>query len=625
MSATPQKNRASRRVLAAAAGLATVGALVAAMPAGAQGRGHGDDRGHGHHTPARTVDVQLLSFNDLHGNLEPPAGSAGTVTETQADGTTKAIPAGGVEYLASSLRTAREGHPYSITAAGGDMVGASPLLSGLFHDEPTIEALNKIDLDVTTVGNHEFDEGATELARLQNGGCHPVEGCYEKGRKFPGADFPYLAANVTDEKTGKPILKPYTVWKKNGVKIGFIGVTLEGTPNIVTANGVKGLAFHDEVETINKYAKELDRQGVKSIVALIHEGGLPASSSYNYDCDSPGAGDGISGPITDIAKGITPKVDALVTGHTHQAYVCTIPDPAGNPRLVTSAASFGRLYTDTTLTYDRRTGDIVRTAVQGSGRHGSKHHGSQPANPVSANHLVSRDQAPAKDMTDLIARWNTLAAPVSNRPQGYISADINGRGSTALEKPLGDLIADAQLEGLAPADKGGAVVAFMNPGGIRADLVYKASGGEGDGVVTYGEAFTVQPFTNMMNVVNLTGAQLVSALQQQVSGSNEASPKILQVSKGLTYTLDMTKSGANRVVTDTIKLNGEAIDPAKTYRVAMNEFLAGGGDGFAALGQGTDKLVGASDLDLFNAYLAAHSTASSPLAPPATDRITVVR
>ncbi|MCX4447815.1 bifunctional metallophosphatase/5'-nucleotidase [Streptomyces sp. NPDC058369] len=623
MSATPQKNRASRRVLAAAAGLATVGALVAAMPADAHGHGHGHD--HGHHTPARTVDVQLLSFNDLHGNLEPPAGSAGTVTETQADGTTKAIPAGGVEYLASSLRTARKGHPYSITAAGGDMVGASPLLSGLFHDEPTIEALNKIDLDVTSVGNHEFDEGAVELARLQNGGCHPVEGCYEKGKKFKGADFPYLAANVTSEKTGKPILKPYTVWKKNGVKIGFIGVTLEGTPNIVTANGVKGLKFHDEVGTINKYAKELDRQGVKSIVALIHEGGAPASASYNYDCDSPGAGDGISGPITDIAKGITPKVDALVTGHTHQAYVCTIPDPAGNPRLVTSAASFGRLYTDTTLTYDRRTGDIVRTAVKGSSKKGSKHHGSTPSNPVSANHLVSRDQTPAKDMTDLIARWNTLAAPIANRPQGFISADINGRGSTAPEKPLGDLIADAQLEGLAPADKGGAVVAFMNPGGIRADLVYKASGSEGDGVVTYGESFTVQPFTNMMNVVDLTGAQLVSALQQQVSGSNEASPKILQVSKGLTYTLDMTKSGAARVVTDTIKLNGEAIDPGKTYRVAMNEFLAGGGDGFAALGEGTNKLVGASDLDLFNAYLAAHSTASAPLAPPATDRITIVQ
>ncbi|MFC9650725.1 MULTISPECIES: bifunctional metallophosphatase/5'-nucleotidase [unclassified Streptomyces] len=609
MSATPQKNRAARRVLAAAAGLATVGALFAAMPtatATEAGNGKGHGQGHGSHKPS-TVDVQLLSFNDLHGNLEAPAGSAGTVTEKQADGTTKAIPAGGIEYLATSLRNARKGNAYSVTAAGGDMVGASPLLSGLFHDEPTIEALNKIDLDVTTVGNHEFDEGAVELARLQNGGCHPTEGCYEKGKKFKGADFPYLAANVTSEKTGKPVLKPYTVWKKNGVKIGFIGVTLEGTPNIVTAEGVKGLKFHDEIETVNKYAKELDRQGVKSIVALIHEGGSPASTAYNYDCDSPGAGDGISGPITEIAKGITPQVDALVTGHTHQAYVCTIPDPSGKPRLVTSASSFGKLYTDTTLTYDRRTNDIVRTSVE------------------SANHIVSREQPKAADMTSLIGRWNKLAAPIANAPQGFISADINGRGATSPESPLGDVIADAQLAGTAPADKGGAQLAFMNPGGIRSDLVYKASGSEGDGVVTYGEAFTVQPFTNMMNVVDLTGAQLITALQQQVSGVNEASPKILQVSKGFTYTLDMTKTGAARIVTDSVKLNGAAIDPAKTYRVAMNEFLGGGGDGFPALGQGKNKLVGPSDLDLFNAYLAANSTAQAPLAPPAANRITILK
>ncbi|MER8071518.1 bifunctional metallophosphatase/5'-nucleotidase [Streptomyces sp. NPDC094034] len=605
MSPRPHKKRKARRILATAAGLATVGALVAALPAMA-GQDKGNGHGHGNHKP-KTVDVQLLSFNDLHGNLEAPAGSAGTVTEKQADGTTKAIPAGGVEYLATSLRNARKGNAYSITAAGGDMVGASPLLSGLFHDEPTIEALNKIDLDVTTVGNHEFDEGAVELARLQNGGCHPTEGCYEKGKKFNGADFPYLAANVTSEKTGKPILKPYTVWKKNGVKVGFIGVTLEGTPNIVTAEGVKGLKFHDEIETVNKYAKELERQGVKSIVALIHEGGAPASTAYNYDCDSPGAGDGISGPIVDIAKGISPSVDALVTGHTHQAYACTIPDPSGNPRLVTSASSFGKLYTDTTLTYDLRTNDIVRTSVK------------------SANHVVTRDQPKAKDMTDLIARWNKLAAPIANAPQGFISADINGRGATTPESPLGDVIADAQLAGMAPADKGGAQIAFMNPGGIRADLVYKASGSEGDGVVTYGEAFTVQPFTNMMNVVDLTGAQLITALQQQVSGSNEAFPKILQVSKGFTYTLDMTKTGAARVVTDSVKLNGAAIDPAKTYRVAMNEFLGGGGDGFAVLGQGKNKLVGPSDLDLFNAYLAANSTAQAPLAPPAADRITILK
>ncbi|MFD8368177.1 bifunctional metallophosphatase/5'-nucleotidase [Streptomyces hygroscopicus] len=612
MSARPQRRGAARRlatgvaVLAAAAGVLTAANPAGADPAGADPAADASAK----HRPGRTVDVQLLSFNDLHGNLEPPQGSSGTVTETQPDGTTKAVPAGGVEYLATALRNARKGHEYSVTAAGGDMIGASPLMSGLFHDEPTIEALNKLDLDVTSVGNHEFDEGRAELNRIQNGGCHPKDGCYEDGKTFQGADFPYLAANVTDEKTGKPILKPYTVWQHKGVKIGFIGVTLEGTPGIVTAEGVKGLKFHDEVETINKYAKELNRKGVKSIVALIHEGGLPASSSYDYDCDSPGAGDGISGPIVDIAKNITPQVDALVTGHTHQAYTCTIPDPSGTPRTVTSAASFGRLYTDTTLTYDRRTGDIVRTSVKGAN---------------AANHVVNREQPKAPDMTSLIGRWNKLAAPIANKPIGYVSADINGRGSTAYETPLGDVIADAQLEALSPADKGGAQLALMNPGGIRSDLAYKASGSEGDGVVTYGEAFTVQPFTNMMNVIDLTGSQLITALQQQVSGSNEASPKILQVSRSLTYTLDLTKSGKDRIVTDSVKLNGEPIDPAKTYRVAMNEFLAGGGDGFAAFKEGTNKLVGASDLDTFTAYLSAHSSQSEPLDPPKADRITIVR
>ncbi|MFI0241907.1 bifunctional metallophosphatase/5'-nucleotidase [Streptomyces sp. NPDC016845] len=602
--------RRVKATLGAVATLATAGALIAALPANAaHGGNHGD---HGKHDQGRYQDVQLLSFNDLHGNLEPPTGSSGQVTEKQADGTTKQVEAGGVEYLATSLRTARKGHPYSVTAAAGDLIGASPLLSGLFHDEPTVEALNKLDLDVTGVGNHEFDEGATELARIQNGGCHPEDGCYEKGREFEGADYPYLAANVTDEKTGKPVLKPYYVWKHKGVKVGFIGVTLEGTPNIVSADGVKGLKFHDEIETVNKYAKILDKQGVKSIVALIHEGGVPASSSYNYDCDASGAGSGVSGPIVDIAKGITPKVDALVTGHTHNAYVCTIPDPAGNPRMVTSASSYGKLYTDTALTYDRRTKDIVRTSVKSS------------KSAKSVNHVVTRTQPKAPDMTALIGRWNKLAAPVSNQAVGYISGDIPGRGAGTPEEPLGDLIADAQLAHAKTLDPK-ASVALMNPGGVRSDLVFKASGGEGDGVVTYGEAFTVQPFSNTVNLADLTGAQLIAALKEQVSGSNEASPKILQPSAGLTYTLDMTKSGAARVVVDSIRLNGAAIDPAATYRVAMNNFLAGGGDGFASLGQGKNPLVGADDLKAFNDYLTANSSAANPIAPPKADRITIVK
>jgi 5'-nucleotidase len=593
----PRRGRRTYRLLAAAAGLATAGALAAALPTSASA---GEETTS--HQPGRYQDVQLLSFNDLHGNLEPPAGSSGRVTELQPDGTTKTVDAGGVEYLATHLRQAREGHPYSITAAGGDMVGASPLLSGLFHDEPAIEALNRLDLDVTSVGNHEFDEGAKELARLQNGGCHPTDGCYGE-REFEGADFPYLAANVLDEKTGKPVLKPYWVWQKKGVRIGFIGVTLEATPDVVSAEGVKGLTFKDEVETIDKYAKVLQKQGVKSIVALVHEGGFPASGAYNYDCDSPGAGDGVSGPIVEIAKKVTPQVDALVTGHTHNAYVCTVPDPAGKPRTVTSASSFGRLYTDTTLTYDRRTGDIARTAV------------------ASANHVVTRDVPRAPDLTGLIDRWNTLAAPIGNRPVGYISGDI---GNSGTESPLGDLIADAQLaygRELDPETD----LALMNSGGIRAPLTYASKGGEGDGVVTYAEVFAVQPFANTVNLQDITGAQLVQILKEQVSGVNEAAPRILQVSSGLTYTLDLTKTGADRVVTDSIRLNGQAVDPSATYRVASNSFLAGGGDGFPTLGQGTNDRVGAEDLTALEKYLAAHSSPGDPIEPPAADRITIVR
>ncbi|MFI9332548.1 bifunctional metallophosphatase/5'-nucleotidase [Kitasatospora sp. NPDC052868] len=586
--------RSRRAGLAAVAAAGLLGSV--AVPTAAQAA---DANRH------KTVNLQLLAINDFHGNLEPPAGSSGTIREIDpATGQVVSTPAGGIEYLATALRQARIPADDSITVAAGDIVGASPLTSALFHDEPTIEAMDKLGLDVTAVGNHEFDEGAKELTRLQEGGCHPVDGCYEAGRKFKGANFNYLAANVTNEKTGKPILAPYWVTRSQGVKVGFIGVTLEGTPNIVTAEGVKGLKFGNEVTTINKYAAELKKQGVNSIVALIHEGGLPASSTYNYDCGA--AGQGISGPIVDIAKNLDPAIGAIVTGHTHNAYACSIPDPQGVPRSVTSAASFGRLYTEIDLKLDKTTGSIVRPSVK------------------AENHVVRRTVEKAPDMTALIDRYSKLAAPIANRPLGFIASDINGRGNSDLEKPLGDVIADAQLEGLAPADKGGAQIAFMNPGGIRSDLVYKATGAEGDGVVTYGEAFTVQPFTNMMQVKTLTGAQLVQLLQQQVSGSNAASPKVLQSSKGLTYTLDMRKAGADRVLVDSIRLNGAPVDPAAKYRVAANEFLAGGGDGFPAFAAGTDKLVGASDLDVFAAYLGAHSTAAAPLKAPAQDRIKVL-
>lgn len=561
-----------------------------------------------HDSRDRTVSVQLLSFNDFHGNLEPPPGASGHVTSSQQGGN-QPISSGGVEYLANALRTVRKGHPYSVTAAAGDVVGASPLLSGFFHDEPTIEAMNELGLNVTSVGNHEFDEGLAELLRKQHGGCHPKIGCYGKGKKFKGAKFRYLAANVTDAKTGKQILEPYMIWQHKDVKIGFIGVTLKGTPNVT--QGAKGLKFGDEVETINRYAEELNHKGVKAIVALLHQGGFPASNNYDYKCDTPSAGSGLSGPIVDIAKRVTHKVAALVTGHTHEAYVCTIPDPSGTPRVVTSAASFGRLYTETTLTYDLQTNDIVRTAGK---------------LPHAVNRAVSHSQPKATDMTQLIKHWNGLVASEGNKPVGYISADINGRGSKEYEKPLGDVIADAQLEGMSVLDKSGAQIAFMNPGGIRSDLAYKATGSEGDGVVSYRKAYAVQPFPSMIETKDLTGSQIISVLQQQVSGNvNGPKPKILQISKGLTYRLDLTKSGMARIVISSVKLNNVAIAPDKTYRVAANDFLMNGGDGFPAFKEGTNVQIGLSSLDAFINYLKKHSSKKSPLAPPKAERVTLVK
>ncbi|WP_461029689.1 bifunctional metallophosphatase/5'-nucleotidase, partial [Streptomyces sparsus] len=559
------------------------------------------ERSHGHGKHGRTVDLQVLAVNDFHGALEPPTGSGGRVTHEHADGSTEQIDAGGVEYLATALREARRGHSRSVTVAAGDMVGASPLLSGLFHDEPTIEALNTLDMDVVGVGNHEFDEGAEELLRKQRGGCHPVDGCYADGRTFEGADFPILAANVVDSRTKRPLLAPYTVQKVKGVKVGFIGVTLEGTKDIVSPGGIEGLTFLDEAETLNKYTKVLKRKGVNAVVALVHEGGYPPSQAYNHDCST---GDGLSGPIVDIARRTDAGVDALVTGHTHQAYVCTVPDPKGQDRLVTSAASNGRLFTELNMAYDRRTRDIVRTSVEGG------------------NRVVHRDRPRAADVTRLLGFWQDLAAPVASRPIGWIAEDITA-DRTRPESPLGNLVADAQLAyGRATDDS--VELALMNPGGIRTDLVHAASGSEGDGVVTYAEGFAVQPFSNTVNFADLTGAQLLQILREQVSGSNEATPKILQVSDGFTYTLDLTRSGADRVVADSVRLNGEPLDSDRTYRVAMNSFLAGGGDGFPTFAEGTDPYVGAVDRETLERYLTANSSAASPFEAPATDRITVV-
>jgi 5'-nucleotidase len=555
-----------------------------------------------------TMDIQLLSFNDFHGNLEPPTGSGGRlVVDHKIDPATgKPVDvtqdAGGVEYLANTLNTLRQGNPNSLTVAAGDLVGASPLLSAAFYDEPSIEALNKLGLDASSVGNHEFDGGYKELQRKANGGCiDDGDGANNKNScpagTFTGADFDYLAANVTYEGTDKTVLPPYSIKKIKGAKIGFIGMTLENTPNIVTASGVAGLDFSDEVETANKLVPVLKKQGVNAIVVLVHEGGFPASkqnwtapdgttysvnANYDYTCQKGGV---LSGPIVDIAGGLDPAIDMVVSGHTHAPYVCDVKDPAGQSRLVTSASSFGRLVTETNFKFDRRTKDIVRSSV------------------TAKNVVVARDTKDAAQ-TALIAKYRELLGPIASRVLGTVTTDVTRATNAGGESPLGDLIADAQLADPSVVTNGQTpVIAFMNPGGIRADVQA--------GEVTFEDAFTVQPFNNFLVSLDLTGAQIKTLLTQQWSGVNAGAPKILQVSDGFAYTYSGTTLGS-------VTLNGQPIVDGQTYRVVTNNFLADGGDGFPVFTQATNKYFGGLDIDAFANYLEANS----PYTPGPLDRIT---
>ncbi|HEX5838509.1 MAG TPA: bifunctional metallophosphatase/5'-nucleotidase [Anaerolineales bacterium] len=527
--------------------------------------------------PSGTVNVQILALNDFHGNLQPPAGSAGRI------GT---VNAGGVEYLATHVNALRATNPNTVFVSAGDMIGASPLISALFHDEPSIEAFNLMGLDFNAVGNHEFDEGIYELIRMQEGGCHPVDGCLD-GDDFAGADFRFLAANVTWQKNGKTVFPAYKTKSFNGVHVAFIGMTLEGTPTIVTPSGISELDFHDEADTVNALIPELKQKGIETIVVVIHEGGFPAGG-YN-ECP------GISGPIVDIVERTSDEVDLFITGHTHQAYNCVID---GRP--VTSSASFGRVVTDIDLVIDRSTGDMV----------------SATAN----NNIVTRNVPLNPFLTALVTKYNNLSAPLSNRVIGSITATITRTPNDAGESALGDVIADAQLAATADPAFGGAVVAFMNPGGIRADFTYAASGSEGDGNVTYGEAFTVQPFGNSLVTMTLTGAQIDALLEQQATAGSDGLGRTLQISHTLTYAWNASAPNGSKVDIASIMINGVPIDPNASYRVTVNSFLADGGDGFAVLLQGTDRLGGEVDLDALVTYFENNS----PIAPGPQNRITLI-
>ena len=565
---------------------------------------------------SKLTSVQLLAINDLHGHLQ--ANTPGTVqvgccnpviTNGQQTGwTQKTVPSGGIAYLATWIKELRTKNTNTITVGAGDLIGASPLVSALFHDEPTIEELNALGLDVTGVGNHEFDEGVNELLRMQFGGCHPVDGC-QGGHDFAGAVFKYLAANVFYEGTDETIFPPYEIKTVDGKKIAFIGLTLEGTPTIVTPSAVAGLEFRPEVATVNALVQELgSKQKVKAFVVLVHQGGSQSAPApvFPGPADQPDAYVDVNrcanfnGPeITSIANGLDDRVKVVVSAHTHQPYVCTIDD-----KLVTSAASFGRVITGIDLTLNPA--GVVTEAK-------------------AKNYVVTQNVAQDPTAAAILANYETLSAPLANKIVGTISGDIlSARGTpngqnAAGEQPMGDVIADAMLAATEASDFGRAVAAFMNAGGVRASLLYPRSGVETvDGQVTYSEAFTVQPFGNTLVVKTCTGQQLYDVLEQQFENPAAGQQRVMAVSQ-LTYSYTrVVPAGTKRVLDGSLKIGGVAVDKATGYRVVMNNFIADGGDGFSVFRSCTAPLGGELDIDAFARYLKAHS----PVAPPALNRVT---
>ena len=541
--------------------------------------------------PGQLIPVQLLAFNDYHGHLE--ANTPGSI-----DGTA----AGGSEYLAAELAKLRSGQKFSLTVAAGDLIGGSPAFSGLFHDEPSVESLNAMHLDVSGVGNHEFDEGVTELLRMQNGGCHPVDGCYFPDAPYAGAEFQWLAANVVNETTGKTPLPPYWIKQFNNVKVGFIGMTLEATDTLVAAAGIQGWDFLDEAETANALVPILKEQGVEAIVVLLHEGGSQTPPPGDVD-----ACVGISGPIVAINNALDPEIDAILTGHTHLPYNCRLDDSDGQPRIVTSAYSYGRVVSEVNLVLDKRTHDVRRDLSE------------------AANHVVDQATlAPDPALTAIIAKWQPLYDVAGTTPVGTITETIVRGGTNGsdrgVESPAGNLVADAQLWSTSAS---GAEVAFMNPGGVRSDLTYPQSQTppEGDGVVTYGEAFTFQPFGNTLVTYPMTGAQIISVLEEQCQPLGSSRPFLhLGVSDGFTYDLTTTivAGDCTSVAVSNVKLNGVALVETASYYVTVNNFLADGGDNFTTFGTITaPRLDGGEDLQAFVNYLGTFS----PVAPPSIDRV----
>jgi 5'-nucleotidase len=563
-----------------------------------------------------TTDVHLLAFNDLHGNLEPAALNI------------YGHFAGGAAYLAKAVKDRQTQYgALQATIFAGDNIGAAPLQNGLFHEEPIVLASNMMHVDFAGVGNHEFDKGATELLRIQNGGCHP-DGCNAAPyllpngtttNVYPGASFKYLSANVVKTATGETLfpatgVKRFTSTDGKKFEVGFIGEVLESTPTIVTPSGVAGLTFQDEADAANRAVAALAEKGVKVPVLVVHEGGFQSSGAALNGC----AGNLAGSPIAEIASRLDPAIKVIVSAHTHAEYRCTIT-AGGVTRLITSASSFGRILSDITLTIDARNDKLISMSA---------------ANIIVDNALNPRINADTVRQPDhskedpqvqaVVDQYVTAAAPLANTVIGKVNGDLTRTASLYGESTLGDVIADGQLVATQPSNLGGAQLAFMNPGGIRGDLLASAisSGGEAVGEVTYGEAFTIQPFGNSLVTKTMTGDMIRRLLQQQFQGCGGTAPatgRFLQISS--TFKYEEIPVGTAAACADRIGkmwVSGVEVTPASTYRVTMNNFLASGGDGFTVFNEGTDALGGAQDIDAWVAYFALFP---SGINVPALDRI----
>ena len=510
--------------------------------------------------PRGPVALRLIAFNDFHGALERP----------------------GVARLATAIGELKAGHPDNVVVAAGDLVGASPLVSSLFMDEPTINALSEAGLEISSVGNHEFDHGRAELERMQSGGCSTPASCFDG--PFAGARFRYLAANVVDAATGKPLFAPYVIREYEGVPVAFVGAVLRGTPQIVLASGVRGLRFLDEAQSVNALVPELRARGVEAIVLLIHEGGRHRGAFDDPSCP------GFDGGILDVLARLDRAVDVVVSGHTHETYACRI-----GGRLVTSAGAHGRFVTAIDVAIDRSTRDVISADARNYPLEGSRF-APQPR----LDAYVKRVAASMKD------RAERVIASID----GQLTSAPNESGESA----LGDLVADSQLEAMRSE---GAQVAFMNPGGLRQPLASRRA----DGAVTYADLHSVQPFGNALVAMTLTGAQLLAALEQQWRQAPGVRPRVLQVSEGFRYSWDGTRRSGERVLRGSVTIGGARLDERAAYRVVVNEFLAGGGDGFTIFTQGPERAGGPLDLDAFESHVKGRALRA---AAPA-DRINRVR